>query len=79
MSGRLQLVVFNQRFANRQATRLEERVCHRAADHQLVDFLQKVLDHLDLVGHLRAADNGDERAIRRFQRMAKIADRKSVV
>ena len=39
----------------------EEREAHRAADQDRVGELQEALDHADLVGHLRAADDRDER------------------
>ena len=42
---------------------LEEGVGHGAADQQLVDALEQVLEHADLVGHLGAADDGDEGAL----------------
>ena len=42
----------------------EEREAHRAADEDGVGDLQEALDHADLVGHLRAADDGHERAPR---------------
>ena len=53
------LVLFHQRFAGRLALGLHERVGHGAADQQPVHELQQVLDHLDLVRHLRSAQNPD--------------------
>ena len=41
--------------------RLQERVGHGAADQERVDLVDQVLDHLDLVGDLGAAEDGDER------------------
>ena len=41
--------------------RLQEGVRHAAADEQRVDLRQQVLDHADLVGHLGAAEDRDER------------------
>ena len=39
----------------------EERVRHRAADAEDLDALEQVLDDADLVRHLGAAEDGDER------------------
>ena len=57
------LVFFDQRLAGGLALGLEERVGHRAADQQLVDDLQQVLNHFDLVGDFRAAENRDAGAL----------------
>ena len=43
--------------------RLEEREAHRAADEDPVGGLQEGLEHADLVRHLRAADDRDERSL----------------
>ena len=69
---RLELVVLDERPADRDALRLEERVRHRAADEQRVDLAEQVLDDLDLVRDLRAAEDGDERALGRAERVAEI-------
>ena len=69
---RVELLVFDERLADRDAARLEERVGHRAADEQAVDFAQHVLDDLDLVRHLRAAQDRDKRPLRCFERVAEI-------
>ena len=45
------------------AARGDERVAHRAADEDGVGELEEALDDADLVGHLRAAENRDERAL----------------
>ena len=47
--------------------RLEERVGHAAADQQLVDPLKHALQHAQLGGDLRAADDRDERPLRVLQ------------
>ena len=39
----------------------EEREAHRAADQDAVGDLEEAVDDADLVGHLGAADDGDER------------------
>jgi hypothetical protein len=52
--------------------RLQERVGHRAADQQRVDFAEQVLDDFEFVRHLGAAENGDKRAIRIVERLAEI-------
>ena len=41
----------------------EEREAHRAADQDRVGALEERVDDADLVGHLRAADDRDERAL----------------
>ena len=63
----VQLVVLDERLADRVAARLEERVGHRAADDQRVDAADHVLDHVDLVRHLCAAEDHDEGGRRVFQ------------
>ena len=40
----------------------EEREAHAAADEHLVGHAEEGVDHLELVAHLRAAEDGDERA-----------------
>ena len=52
--------------------RLEERVGHRAADQQPIDFGEEVLDDLELVGDFRAAEDRHERPLRRFEHVAEI-------
>jgi len=74
VASRIELVVFHERFADRNAARLEERVRHRAADDQAVDLAEHVLDDVDLVRHFRAAEDDDERPLRRLERVAEIAE-----
>ena len=50
----------------------KKRVRHRAADHQPVHDLHQVLNHFDLVGHLRAAQNRDARPRRIPGRLGQI-------
>ena len=45
------------------AQRLLEGVAHAAADEQHVNLVKQVLDNADLVGNLRAAQNGEEGAL----------------
>ena len=47
---------------------------HAAADDDRVDLLNHVADDADLVRDLRAADDGDERMRRRFERLADVVD-----
>ena len=61
VARRVELVVLDERPADRLAHRLEERVRHRAADEQAIDPRDQVLDDLDLVRDLRAAEDRDER------------------
>ena len=69
---RLELVVLDERLADRQPPRLEERVGHRPADRQRVHLAEQVLDHLELVGHLRAAEDRHERPLGRAERLAEV-------
>ena len=68
----VEAVVLDQRLADRHAARLEEGVGHGAADQQRVDLVEQVVDDLDLVRDLRAADDRDKRAVRMFYRVAQI-------
>ena len=70
----VELVVLDQRLADGLAHRLEERVGHGAADEQRVHARHQVLDHLDLVRHLGAAQDGDERPLRVLERLAEVAE-----
>ena len=45
---------------------LQERVGHRAADQDRVDFVQQVSDDADFVGNFGAAQNRDVRTLRIF-------------
>ena len=54
-SGLGQLVVFDQRAADRDAARLEERVSHRAADQNRVRLLEQAVNDLDFVRAAEAA------------------------
>ena len=58
--GDVELVDFDERFAGVLALRVEEGVGHAAADDDGVGFVEEVVDDLDLVGDLGAADDGDE-------------------
>ncbi len=57
-------LVFDERLADRPALRLEERVGHGAADEQRIDLAEQVLDDLELVRDLGAAEDRDERTLR---------------
>ena len=58
--GDVDLVGFDEGFAGGLALRVEEGVGHAAADEEGVGFVEQVVDDLDLVGDLGAADDGDE-------------------
>ncbi len=58
---KVELLLLDQRIADLEPLRLEERECHPAADHQHIDLRQQVLDDVDLPGDLRAAEDGDVR------------------
>ena len=55
--------VLDPRGADRQALRLEQREAHGAADQHGVGQRQHLLDDADLVGHLGAAEDDDERPL----------------
>ena len=61
---RLDALLLAQRGADVVALGREEREAHRAADQDRVGVLEERVDDADLVGHLRAADDRDERALR---------------
>ena len=60
----LDALLLAERAADVVPGRLEEREAHRAADQDRVGALQERLEHADLVGHLRAADDGHQRPLR---------------
>ena len=70
LQRRRQLVVLDQRLAHRQPEGLEEGVGHGPADQQVIDAAEEVLDHLELVRHLGAAQDGDERPLGVAERLA---------
>ena len=74
VARRVEQIGLDQRLADLDAARLEERVGHRAADQQRVDLGDQVLDHFELVGDLGAAEHGDERALRALEHPAEILD-----
>ena len=57
------LLGVEQGIAGLVALGLEERERHAAADDQRIGLLEQVLDHGQLVGDLRAAEHGHERAL----------------
>ena len=69
-TGQRQLVLFHQRAAQLAALRLEEGVGHRAADQHLIDPIEQVVEHADLVGDLGAADDRHERPLDVAQQLA---------
>ena len=68
------LVLLADGGAGREALGAEEGVSHAAADEEPVDLFEKVVDDADLVGDLRAAEDGDERALRILESAAHDAD-----
>ena len=66
----LALLVLVQRVADREAVGGREREGHRAADQDRVGALGERLEHADLVGHLDAAGDHDERLLGRVQQAA---------
>ena len=63
----------HERLAHGFVHRLEEGVRHRAADDQPIDPRDEIFDDFDLVGHLRPAQDRDERTLGVGERFAKIA------
>ena len=70
----IELILLAQRGADRAALRLGEGVGHAAADDNGVALVDQVVDHVDLVGNLRAAQNGNERTGRVGKRLAHDGD-----
>src|SRR3954452_19471919 len=62
--ARVGLVGLEQRVTDVVTLRREEREAHATADEQRVDPRQQALDDLELVRHLRAAENDDVRPLR---------------
>src|SRR6185437_7063122 len=67
-AGHTQHVSFVQRLAKAHTGGGQEGVGYTAADNELVDFFQQRLEHRELGGYLRAADNRYQRARRLFER-----------
>src|SRR3954453_3095652 len=63
-TARLDLIGFEQRVTDVVALRRKEREAHATTDEQRVDPRQQALDDLELVRHLRAAENDDVRSLR---------------
>ena len=59
--GDVDLVAFHQRFADCEAFGQLERVRHCTADQDGIGLFQQAIDHLDLIGDLRAAEDHYER------------------
>jgi hypothetical protein len=45
----------------------KERVCHGAADDEVIHFAQEISEQLELGGNLRAANDCCDRPLRTFQ------------
>ena len=61
---RLDALLLDQRVAGVAALGLEEAEAHRAADQDLLGEAQEAVDHAELVGHLGAAQDDDQRSLR---------------
>ena len=72
--GQVDLVFFDERLAGGDAEGALEGVGHAADDDERVDLVEQVVDDVDLAGDLRAADDGDEGLLGRFERLAEIGD-----
>ena len=70
----VELVRLDQALPDRDLLRLEEGVGHGAADEHGVRLGDQVLEHLDLVGDLGAAEERHERALRRAERLPEVLD-----
>ena len=64
------LLVVDQRLADLIALRREEGVRHAAADDEAVALVEQVVDDLELVRDLRAAEHRDERSLGRLERVS---------
>ena len=70
--GDVDLVLLDARRAHRDATRLQERVRHRAADQERVHLADQLVDDLDLVADFRATEDGEVRLRRAFQQRLEV-------
>ncbi len=61
--GQGHVLLGEKRVADADASRLEEREAHRAADQHLVRDLQETVEDTDLVRHLGSAENHDQRPL----------------
>ena len=62
---------FGEALADRLALGQQERVGHPATEDQQVDLRQQVVDDLDLVADLGAAEDRRERPLRRLEQLAR--------
>ena len=74
IASRVEELGLDERLADGHAARLEERVSHRATNQQRVHTRDQVLDHLELVRHLRAAKNRDERPLGILEHLPEVLD-----
>ena len=58
----VELFVVDEGSADRAALRLQEGVCHAAADDERIALFKQVVDDVELVCDLRTAEDGDEGA-----------------
>ena len=72
--GFIDQVRLRQRVADAFAGSEQEGVCDAAADNQLVDLVSQRLEDGQLGRHLRAGNNGHQRASRVFKRAGKSVD-----
>ncbi len=72
--GHVDLVFFDEALAGGHAQRALEGVSHAADDHQRVDLVEQVVDHVDFAGDLGAADDGHEGLLGRFEGLAEVGD-----
>src|SRR5262249_16320898 len=63
LEDEVDLVLLDERLADLVVLRLEEGVAHAAGDEDRVDLLEEVVDDLELVGDLGAAEDRDERLL----------------
>jgi hypothetical protein len=71
LARRIGHVLLSQRPANLDALRIEEGVRHAAADSELVELRDQILQQLQLRRNLGPADNPQHRPLRRPQRRLK--------
>ena len=73
-AGVLDAIRLGEALADGLALGEQERVGHAAADDHDVDLVEQVLEHLDLVADLGAADDGRERPLRVVEQLAEVGE-----
>ena len=72
--GHVDLVFFHEALAGGHAQRALECIGHAADNHQRIDLVEQIVDHVNLAGDFRPADDGHEGFFRRFQGLAEVGN-----